>query len=283
MPRAVVLNTASKASTTGGTFADTLTANSLDTLAIPNLQSGKGRILRMWGMDSTSVAELALTAGRVESIHDPQFGIRFNIPALALGGAGKPAAVPLIEPPNYIDVYTGDTLTMTVSSTAGDNVLVSWLTEYQDLPGVQASFATWQAVQAARFTEIGVRCAPVASGTAGLYGTARAANADDARWTGGRWYAIVGFTFQTPVTTVSFKGPMWGNFRFGASAGAPFLRTDNYFVELSQQFGNEPLIPVFNGYDAGSVLLEVADDAASTSPKIDILAVECLTNPAVPF
>ena len=76
MPRAVVLNTASKANTTGGTFADTLTANSGDSLTIPNLQSGKGRILRMWGIDSDSVAEVAMTAGRVESVHDPQFGIR---------------------------------------------------------------------------------------------------------------------------------------------------------------------------------------------------------------
>src|SRR5437660_7723368 len=258
MPRAVVLNSASKAGTTGGTFADTLTANSGDTLAIPNLQTGKGRVMRMWGIDSDSVMELALTAGRVESIHDPQYGIRFNVPALALGGAASVAALPLIEPPNYIDVYTGDTLTFTVTTTASDDVLVSWLTEYADLPGVQASFATWQSVQAARFSEIGVRCAPIASGTAGAYGTARAANADDTRWTGGKWYAILGFTVQTAVTTVSMKGPMWGNFRFGAPAGGPFLTTDNYFVELAMKF-NEPLIPVFNGYDSGSVLLEVAD------------------------
>ena len=281
MPRAVVLNTASKAGTTGGTFADTLTANSGDSLTIPNLQSGQGRILRMWGNDADSVMELALTAGRVESVHDPQYGIRFNTQVAALGGAGVIGALPMLEPPNYIDVFTGDALTMTVTTTASDDVAVSWLTEYQDLPGVQASFANWQSVVNNRFTEIGVRCAPVASGTAGLYGTARAANADETRWTGGRWYAIVGFTVQIPVTTVSFKGPMWGNFRFGTSAGAPFLNTSNYFLELDQQFPGENLIPVFNGYDAGNVLLEVVDTEASTSPKVDIIAVECKTNPAL--
>jgi Ca2+-binding RTX toxin-like protein len=281
MPRAVVLNTASKKDTTGGTFADTLTANSGDSLAIPNLQSGQGKIMRMWGIDSASVMELALTAGRVESIHDPQFGIRFNTSVLAFGGAGKASAFPLIEPPNYIDVFTGDTLTMTVTTTANDDVVVSWLTEYQDLPGVQASFANWETVKANRFTEIGVRCAPVASATEGAYGTARAINADDTRWTGGRWYAILGFTVQIPCTTVSFKGPMWGNFRFGAPGGAaPFAGTDNYFVQLNQLYPGENLIPVFNGYDAGSVLLEAADNIASTSPKVDIIAVECRNNPA---
>jgi hypothetical protein len=281
MPRALVLNTASKAAITGGTFADTLTANSGDSLTIPNLQSGQGKIISMWGIDSDSVAEVALTAGRVESIHDPTYGIRFNIPAIALGGAATNSAFPMIEAPNYIDVFTGDALTFTVSGTASDDVLVSWLTEYQDLPGVQASFANWQSVQNNRFTEIGVRCAPVAGGTVGAYGTARAANADETRWTGGRWYAVLGFTVQTQVTTISFKGPMWGNFRFGCSAGAPFLNTANFFLDQQLKFPSENLIPVFNGYDVGNVLLEVADSEASTSPKVDIIAVECLNNPAI--
>src|SRR6266566_3890768 len=243
MPRAVVLNSASKAACGGGTFADTLTANSGDSLSIPNLQSGQGKIMSMWGIDSDSVAELALTAGRVESIHDPEYGVRFNIPSTAAGGAGTNAAFPLIAAPNYLDVFTGDTLTFTVTTTNGDDVLVSWLTEYQDLPGVQASFANWASVQGNRFTEIGVRCAPVASGTEGAYGTARAANADDTRWVGGRWYTVLGFTVQTVVTTVSIKGPMWGNFRFGASAGSSFLSTDNYFIQLGQQYPGERLLP----------------------------------------
>ena len=281
MARAVVLNTASKASLTGGSFADTLSANSGDTLTIPNLQSGQGRIFRMWGADSASVCEVALTDGRVESVHDPQYGVRFNLPKAPFGATAGGKAFPMIEPPNYLDVFTGDTLAFTCTGTASDNVAVSWMTEYQDLPGVQAQFANWDSVQANRFTEIGVRCAPVASGTAGAYGTARAANADDTRWTGGRWYAILGFTVQAQCLTVSFKGPMWGNFRFGAPAGTSFYNTANFFLEVQQQFPGENLIPVFNGYDAGSVLLEAADTTASTSPIVDIIAVECKNNPAV--
>jgi hypothetical protein len=280
MPHAVVLNSASKAATTGGTFADTLTANSGDSLAIPNLQSGKGRILRMWGVDSDSVMELALTATRVDSVHDPQYGVRFNNPALAFGGAAAGAAYPMIEPPNYLDVYTGDTLTFTVTTTAADDVLVSWLTEYDDLPGAQAKFASWDSIKANRFTEIGVRVIPVASATPGAYGATRAINADDTRWTGGKWYGVLGWTVQTQVTTVSIKGPMWANLRMGGPSGQPFLYTDNYFVQLSQWF-NKPLIPVFNGYDSGSVLMEVADGEASTSPKVDLICVECNTDPSI--
>src|SRR5881398_65426 len=155
MPPAIILNSASKANTTGGTFADTLTANSGDTLAIQNYISGGARIFSMWGIDSDSVAELALTDTRTDSIHDPQYGIRFNIPSLIPGGAASVGSHDLIDPPVSIPVYSGDTLTMTVTTTAADDIMVTWLTEYDDLPGTFGQFASWETVQALRETSIG--------------------------------------------------------------------------------------------------------------------------------
>lgn len=280
MPHAVILNTASKANLTGGTFADTLTANNGDSLTVPNFVSGGARILKMWGIDSDSVCEIAVTDSRVDSIHDPQFGMRFNNAALIAGGAGAVGSHAMIQPPLVVPVYSGDTLTMTVTGTSADDVLVSWLTEYDDLPGTQGQFANWASVQQAAFTRIGVRCAPVASGTPGAYGTARAINADDTRWTGGKYYAVLGWTVQTVCTTISIKGTMWGNNRFGLPSGALDIDTANGFVQLSNLL-QKPLIPVFNGYDAGNVFLEAADGEASTSPKVDIIAIECNVNPAV--
>ncbi len=277
MPHAVVLNTASKANTTGGTFADTLTANSLDSLAVPFF-NGNARILKMWGIDSDSVMELALTDGRVDSIHDPQYGIRFNIASLIPGGAAVVGSHAMLRPPSDIRVFPGDALTMTVTTTAADDVVVSWLTEYDDLPGTQGTFASWEQVKAMKATDIGIRCAPVASGTPGLYGTARALNADDTRLTGGKYYAILGFTVQTVCTTISFKGASWGNNRIGLPAGSLDTDTTNGFVDLSQQLG-KPLIPVLNGYDAANYFLEAADGEASTSPKVDIRMYELTGNP----
>src|SRR6266404_561437 len=114
MPHAVVLNTASKAGTTGGTFADTLTANSLDSLSVPFF-TGNGRILKMWGIDSDSVAELALTDGRVDSVHDPQYGVRVNVASLIPGGAAVVGAHTFLDAPANIPVYSGDTLTYTIT------------------------------------------------------------------------------------------------------------------------------------------------------------------------
>jgi hypothetical protein len=278
MPPAIILNSASKANTSGGTFADTLTANSGDTLAIQNYISGGARIFSMWGIDSDSVAELALTDTRTDSIHDPQYGIRFNIPSLIPGGAASVGSHYLVSEGMSIPVYSGDALTMTVTTTAADDVLVSWLTQYDDLPGVSGQFARWESVQALRETTIGCRVAPVASGTPGLYGTARAINADDARWTGGKYYAILGWTVQTVCTTIAFAGQAWGNNKTGGPSGALTTDTTMYFVDLYKQ-SNIPCIPVFNGYDAANVFLYAADGEASTSPKVDVLAYQLSGNP----
>jgi hypothetical protein len=278
MPPAIILNTYSKASTTGGTFADTLTANSGDSLSIPLTGNNDNRIFKMWGSDSAHVAELALTDSRTDSIHDPQFGVRSNMAALVPGGAGAVGSHTLLSGPADIQVYPGDTLTMTVTTTAADAILVSTLTKYADLPGVSGQFARWEQVQALRDTTIGVRCAPVASGTAGAYGTARAINADDSRWTGGKYYAILGWTQQLVCTTIAFAGQAWGNNKIGGPGGALTLDTTNYFVDLYHETGI-PCIPVFNGYDAGNVFLYAADDTASASPKVDVWAYELSSNP----
>lgn len=275
---AIILNTASKANTTGGTFADVLTANSGDSLGIPLTNDSNNHIFKAWGIDSDSVAEVAVTDSRTDSIHDPQFGVRWNIASLIPGGAAAVGSHTLLNGPTDIQVFPGDTLTMTCTTTAADDILVSWLTKYSLLPGVSGNFARWEQIQNLRDTTIGVRCAPVASGTPGLYGTARAINADDTRWTGGKFYAILGWTQQTICTTVAFSGQAWGNNRIGGPGGALTLDTTNYFVDLYMETGI-PCIPVFNGYDASNVFVTVADGEASTSPKIDVWAYELSGSP----
>jgi len=60
MGRAYVLTTASKAGTTGGTFADALSANTGDSLTVANYGGdpsiSAARVTEAWAIDSTSVA-----------------------------------------------------------------------------------------------------------------------------------------------------------------------------------------------------------------------------------
>jgi hypothetical protein len=274
MGRALVLNTASKAGTSGGTFADTLTINSGDSLSVAsysaNADVSGARVTEMWGIDSDSVAEVAVTLTRQQSVNDQSRGVRFNLPSLIPGGAAVVGSHTMLGGLTTIPLYVQDTFAFTVTSTASDDVVVSWNTLYDDLPGSQAVLASWDQVQALRFTTLGLACNAVASGTPGLYGTARALNADESRMIANTWYAVLGFSVQTVSTTVGFSGPDTSGWRIGAPAGALTTDSTSYFVDQTLKWG-VPLIPCINSANAGNTNVVVADGEASTSPKIDFL------------
>jgi hypothetical protein len=277
MGYALVLTTASKANLTGGAFADTLTANTGDSLAFPQFNA-HARMTHMWGIDSDSVAEGELLLTRYESVHDQQNGFRFQVAALTPGGAAAVAAHTFIKPPFLVDVFSGDTATIKVTGTAADDFVLSYLTEFDDLPGVRATFADWTTVQNLKTTVIGLNQLPVASATPGAYGASRALNADDTRLSADKYYAILGCTVQTQVTTISLISTTWGGQRIGLPVGALDLDTDYWFVRQSLE-RQKPLIPIINANDAGNVLVQVADGEASTSPHVDWNLYELSRNP----
>lgn len=280
MPRAVVLTTASKTGTTGGTFADTLAANSGDALAVANFDNGGARILEMWGIDAVSVAEVQVLYTRPESTHDQNHGFRVMIPSLVPGGAGTVAAQNLLPGYGQIQVFKSDVPSIQVSTTAGDHILVSYVTEYDDLPGQSGVFASWDQVQSMRKSALGIRVDAVASATRGAYGASRAFNTDDARLHANTWYAILGASVQTPVTTLGLIGPDWGGQRIGLPAGVLDMRSNTWFVDQTVKWG-KPMIPCFNSNNVGNVLVSVADGQASTSPKIDFFLYELTGTPGV--
>ncbi len=278
MPHAIILNTASKAALTGGTFADTLVANSGDSLVVANFDTGQCRVLEAWGIDSDSVAEIKFVWTRPQSSHDQQHGIRFEIPAVTPGGAAAIAAHNFLPGYGTVQLYKSDALVISVSGTAADDVLVSWITEYDDLPGASAVFASWDQVQSMRVSTVGINHLPVASATPGAYGASRAFNADDDRLHANTWYAILGCSVQTQVTTIGLIGPDWGGQRIGLPVGALDLRSTTWFVDQTIKWG-KPLIPCFNSNNKGNVLAVVADGEASTSPKVDWLLYELSGKP----
>ena len=282
MPHALVLNTASKASLTGGTFADTLVANSGDSLAVANYggdaSTSGARILEAWAIDSTSVAELQLIYTRPQSTHDQQHGVRFGISSLVPGGAGKPAAQQLLPGLVTADLYKSDTLLPQVSGTAADGFVLSWVTEYDDLPGALGVFSSWAQIQALQLSVVGIQVTAVASATVGAYGTQRAFNADDDRLHANTWYALLGYTVQTPVTTISMLGPDWGGQRIGGPGSVLESQTSTWFVDQALKW-DKPIIPCFNSNNKGNILVQVADNVANTSPKIDFLLYELTGQP----
>lgn len=128
-------------------------------------------------------------------------------------------------------------------------------------------------------TLLGIKVAPTASGTPGAYGTARAFNADDDRLHANTWYALLGWSVQIAVTTVSLIGPDWGGQRIGGPGGVLNEASNTWFLDQSQKW-NRPLIPCFNSNNKGNILVAVADVTANTSPKIDFSLVELTGMPS---
>lgn len=278
MGRALVLTTASKASTTGGTFADTLTANSGDVLAVSNFATGAAKVCEAWAYDSAHAMEIEVVYTRPESTHDQTRGLRQNVPSNQLGGAGTNAAFNVLPGLVTINLEKSDVPTITVSTTAADNVAYCWQTLYDDLPGAQAVLCDWPTVSRLQKSIVGIACNAVASATAGAYGATRAFNADDDRLHANTWYAILGASVQLPVLAVSLIGPDWGGQRIGMPSGSLDLRSNTWFLDQSVKWG-VPLIPCFNSNNKAAINVQVADTTANTSPKIDFLLYE-LTTPS---
>jgi hypothetical protein len=218
--------------------------------------------------------ELSWVYTRPEATHDQQRGLRRMIPGTTYGGIGARGALPILGGAETIDLYKSDTATFTVTGTAGDGVVVSYVTEYDDLPGASAVFINAAQAAGLQKSALGIRVDAVASATIGQYGASRAINADDDRLHANTWYAILGWTTQIAVCTVALIGPDWGGQRIGGPAGVLGQQSDTWFLDQSIKWGQKPLIPCFQSNNKGNVLIQVADDAVSTSPKVDLTLYE---------
>jgi hypothetical protein len=167
VPYAQVLTTASKANLTGGAFADALTANVGDSLAVANYGGGGARVLEAWAIDNASVCEISWLYTRPEATHDQQRGVRRMIPGTTYGAVAARGALPIMAGLETIDVFKSDVASINVSGTAADNVVMSYVIEYDDLPGAAAVFINPGQLQGLQKSALGIRCDAVASGTAG--------------------------------------------------------------------------------------------------------------------
>lgn len=274
MGYAQVLTTAFVASATGGTFADSLAAGTGDSTAVANFATGGARILEAWANDSAHVAEGEMIYTRPEATHDQQHGWRFSVQSIAFNAVGHVGEVNLLGGKQVLNLFKSDTPQLLVTSTASDCVAMSYLTEYDDLPGAAAAFVSPSTVIAHHKSKVGIRVSAQANtSTAGQYGAQRAFNADDDRLHANTWYAIEGINVQTPVLTVSLLGPDFGGQRIGLPAGSIEIRSSSFFMDQSEKWGKS-LVPVFNSNNKANTLVQVVDTATSTTPQVDFQLIE---------
>jgi hypothetical protein len=235
-----------------------LAAVSGDSLAVPNFGlEKKAHILQLWA-DVQAVGTLRI---RSPKMHDNVNGIRIDTIASDVRPL-LPWGVPQ-------RLYPSDNLIVELagSATAGDIEMVTLLMAFEDLPGITARFITPEQLRA-RHEQLLTVENTIATGTTGGYSGAEAINAEIDQFQQGVDYAILGYKVDAECQAIGYRGPDFGNLR----VGGPGDETDsdilpNWFVRLSHEFGM-PLIPVFNGSNKASVLIDAAQDENGTDVTV---------------
>lgn len=235
-----------------------LTPVSGDSLAVQNFElSKKAWLLQLWA-DTQLAGTLRV---RSPKFHDNVNGIRVDVIASDV----KPL-LPFAAPQR---LYPNDNLIVELSGsvTAGDIEMVTLLQYYEDLPGIAGRFITPE-VLTRRMEHLLTVENTLVTGATGGYSGAEAINAEIDQFQHGVDYAVLGFKTDTEAQVIGYRAPDFGNLRIGG----PGTETDqdltaDWFIMLSKYY-NAALIPVFNGQNKASVLVDCAIDENGADPTV---------------
>ena len=149
-------------------------------------------------------------------------------------------------------IFPSDVLSVQANGTAADDVIVTLLIYYQDIPGIHARLATYDYVKQNAKNIVGINT-NLTPGD-GVAGTAVALNAADNRLHANTDYALLGFTSNLAFGSLTLSGIDTGNLK----VGGPILGEPDHdamlYVDYARAY-NAPLIPIINSNNAGSTTL----------------------------
>jgi len=229
-----------------------------DSLAVQNFDlSKKAWLLQLW-CDVQLAGTLRI---RSPKFHDNVNGIRIDTVASD--------AQPLLPMGCPQLLYPNDNLVVELSgsSTAGDIDQVTMLHYYEDLPGINARLITPDQLLA-RMEQLLTTENTISTGTAGGYSGAEAVNAEIDQFQNGVDYALLGFKTDTEMCAIGWRAPDFGNLRVGGPGDETNPRAyADWFVKLSAIY-KRPMIPVFNGQNKASVLIDALCDENGADPTV---------------
>jgi hypothetical protein len=243
-----------------GTANEALAPGTGDSATFFNVPQGSQAYLgEVWGIDNASPCDISLVASR---FHDQQSGVVYKIPD---GATLAPAERPTLCSSPGIDqpIFPSDVLTVQVDGTAADDVNVTLVIYYADIPGINARLASYGAIMAGAGNQVGIR-STLTAGT-GNWGSSVALNASDNRLHANRDYAVLGFTAEAPLAAVGIQGVDLGNLRAGGPVLADGGHDGSLFLDFARAY-NAALVPVINSNNAGATLLQAAHTDADTVP-----------------
>lgn len=249
--------TAPGAAATGITVSpgDSLTLDSFDTAA-------KAYLLSLWAENATG----GVVRVKSPRLHDNVQGIRLQIPA----------GDDLYEfrPRKPQRLYSADTLTVdTTGGGAGEVDVVSLLTYYEDVQGIDAPLARYAEIQDRIVNYVGLEVDLTSGATAGEYGGALALQASFTVLKADLSYALLGYTCASKFATLGITGPDTGKVRVGGPGSVHSEDTTNWFVDLEQLIGM-PTIPVIKANNAGTTTVDLASSDTATAHHVSLILAE---------
>lgn len=247
--------------TAPSTTLTALTMFSGNSLTVRNARPDSSvRLLNCWA-DNQAGGTLRI---RSPDLHDNVQGLRLPVvasePRPLLPGVGKQHLTPQDQ---LIVELSG-------SATAGDLEQAFLLLQYDDLPGIEGRFLTFQ-----QFEEMACELVSVentlALGTAGGWSGEEALNAEYNLLRANTDYAILGYLVSAECGAIRWRGTDFGNLGVGGPGLSDAAElTREWFVWLAQMSG-VPTIPVINSANMGAILIDGATDENGTDVTVSTI------------
>lgn len=248
--------------TNPGAVLTALTANSGDSFAIRNMNTGSmAWIDDVWAHEATP----GVLRVRSPRLHDNVQGIRLT----------NTQAVARALMPDEINqnVYSQDVLTVELSGGGAETDVGCLLMYYMDVPGLNARLATWPQVQPRVRNILTQEVAIAGAATTGDWSAGTTFNTTFDLLKANVDYAVLGYVCGASVAAVALRGPDTGNVRIGGPGCVEELETRNWFIRQSNISG-QPFIPIINAANKGATLAFQVSASASATTTVDWILAE---------
>lgn len=222
---------------------------------------------RAWALDSWA-AGAALNAFRIRSprLHDNVQGLRFRSPA------ATPPRGTLTDWMRQ-QLYSQDVLITEMNGGAAETDGMSVLNFYEDIGGIDANLATWEAI-APRIVNLFTQEVAVGSGAGvGTRIAGVALNATFDLMQANTNYALLGYEVDANGQSIGIRGPDTGNLRIGGPMTTEKIETRDWFQRLSIMHGI-PLIPIIQSANKSGTLVDTTQVVAGVAANVSLIMAQ---------
>ena len=165
-----------------------------------------------------------------------------------------------------------DTLGVQLNSGAANSSVVALLNYYTELGASNARLHSWGDIAGliTQIKPVEVDCA--ASATIGTW-VDTALTATENLLKANTDYAVLGYQVDVACAVIALKGQDTGSLRIGAPGTVLQDTSQEYFIQRSEMTGR-PHIPVINAANANNTVVSIADSAAGTAVKVQLILAE---------